>query len=506
MNMLCDTKRGSSIMILLILVFIACFTMLSVVAYVYSLQRLDERGLAVERASATAEAGLHQVIHYFVKPSDIPSNVANRSLISDYMSNGNMAPIRNSGVVFVDASSNLNTNLISLNNATVTKLEVTAPRTNATSGTYFSFHSTAVANTRGSKPVTKEAFMDVMFTAEANFTAPPAAIISGVSVGGNGQFNMHWGEAWCKGDITLLGNATTVVGSWSMKADSNQVKSEDAYSAYRSVRNINGKGGPIKDSTQPGYDPSWNALGLKASGSSYNSYTRSGESILFQNQGQALSDQIDAQINKFGTLGDSQTGYEYWKNVAKTRGQGALYFRPSADGSALYNAAGQRYYINNGQINTTGAGSELSADGALSYYRTLTNPFILFFDTTNGNPPASDGSNLFNLTSTGAISGHSSGILYFTGSLTVGGSGNPPSQTIKDPAGNPSSQNTYHDGIIFTYKDFIYQGNPVIWGSVICKGAFDCGGTPNIFYKSANNYNNYAPLDSRAKTLAVLIQ
>jgi len=508
-------KRGSTLFMVIILVGIAAVAMVGLMSYVYGLHRINERALALERAEQTAEAGLHQILQYFYNSNDVPSGLSSyKTLIDNFLNNGmNPAAISASGMTFINASTGLNANLISLNNAKVTLLQVTAPRSGAVTGTVLSFKSVAVADTIHGEKVQRTAEMDVKWNA-ATRLGLPAAIISGAGTGNNGQFNLNWGQAWSIGPINLKGNNHNYNGAdpygWSITSDNNQVT--DSWTKYMSAA------GPIRDNKGTAFkDVSTlydlgahqdGGTGTKYPGQLYQ-YEDTDPAFLAQ-YGQTLTQKVNTILDAFDVSGSSTSGYTYWKNVAIAKG---TYFRPAADGS-VYNGVGQKLYINGGALNTTGAGSALSVGSAMDYYRGLTNPTIVFFDTKNGvDPNLTPSTNWANISFTGSIPSKSQGLFYVAGNLSLGGSPGqtqtisspPPTAPATTPAQETETLGVFHNGVVFVHGNYSSSGNPIIYGSVVTRGIYDCGGTPNVYYNYAAAAGDPQPMSTRAQVLATLI-
>ncbi len=74
-----------------------------------------------------------------------------------------------------------------------------------------------------------------------------------------------------------------------------------------------------------------------------------------------------------------------------------------------------------------------------------------------------------------------------------------------DPDDAAHSENLFHDGVIFTYGNFNYQGNGIIYGSVITNGSYDSGGDPAIWYNAALAAGDPQPVSSRVRVRSVYI-
>jgi len=517
------SSRGSALLLSLILVLLASVSAVALALYVNATHRNNQRVIALEKASAAAEGGLHQTLHYFNKSGDIPSAQSSyATLIDSYFANGlDPAPIRSANMTFIDAASGVNADLIDYGKSRVTNLKVLSPRTGAATGTVFTFSSTATADTGLGSTVQRTALMDVAFDPSPRLVLP-AAVIAGGSVSSNGHFNVHWGEAWAKNNAYLdlnRGNSKTapVDQHYKIQADNNQSKaSNDNWVVYRTAGYMMDSGG-----TKLVNNAAVNDVVVKPDGVNYwctdnsrDGYIRNGHGILYQMEDVAhpadpLSAKIDATIDAFAATGNPNTGYEYWKQSAIRRD---TYFRADASGAVL-NGSGQRLYISNNVLNTAGTGSALTLSSAMDYYRWVcenqsADAYVVFFDTKDGNPPVTDGtkSNWNNISFTGSISNRSKGVFYVNGDLDIGGSGQPPSVTVKKPDDSTASLNVFHDGVVFTFGNYSYQGNPNIYGAIVCKGNYNGGGTPSIYYNIRLAIGDPQPLSTRARILGILIQ
>jgi len=77
---------------------------------------------------------------------------------------------------------------------------------------------------------------------------------------------------------------------------------------------------------------------------------------------------------------------------------------------------------------------------------------------------------------------------------------------VTDPDDGTEELNVFHDGIIYTKGDYSYQGNPIIYGSLVCDGNYHGGGNPAVYYNAGLSAGEPQPLSTRARPLAVLIE
>jgi len=516
--------RGSSIIIVIAIVFIISFSIAAILSYVRDVHRLTEKSVAREKAVMTAEAGNYQLLHYFNRDS-------NRDYSEDLDAvgqSGNGSKIRNFFIYYDTFKAthpdpwtaarnaafgttdplmqvidqNTTSTKIEMNDGKVIDLKVLLPRSGAPANTLFTFKSTAITYTKQGGSVTRIAYMDLGPPHELLLISP-AGIIAANMMGVNGQFNLWWGEAWGIGDIAMRMNRGVDNSNppWGWRANADSGQHVDEWTKYRST-------GYLTDlnNTRLVDNSSINDVGAWEKGTKY-------RDTLYQFEGQTFLDKINQTLDKFRTLNDPDKGYEFWKDVAIRRD---TYFRVAANGN-VYDSQSRQLYISGGVLNTTGAGDTLTADSAIEYFRSLTDAFVVFFDTTDGNPPAADGSNYANITFRGNIeSGASHGLLYVAGNFDVGGSGQPPAMPIRDPdeieAGiDPEdaakSENVFHDGIIFAYGNYGHpgMGNPIVYGSVITNGSYLAGGSPYIFYDASLKEGEPQPISSRLPVLQVTI-
>ena len=520
-------ERGSALVIGLIFVFVASVSIIALTRYVYETHKINERNIAREKAVLTAEAGLHLLLHYYHHPEDLayvedPDN--NQSKIQEFFTQVGEINLSDGGSSARDVvwdtpavgetlmtfiNENLNQDLLTFNPSRDLELRVTASRPGAAAGTVFSFWSTAKSEMPSGEIVRRTSVMDIAFDITPRMISP-AGIISGTTVGSSGQFNLAWGEAWGKLNIKLKLNkqAANPDPNWRAKGDGNQ--SADQWTKYISAEGylVDANGTIILNNSSI-YDIAVYCVSSQ-SGKDYTNKLYQFSNHIIPSGDPTYSQKIDGAIGQFSTLGDPTTGYEFWKQAAIRRD---TYFRVSSSG-AVYDSQGRQLYIDAGKLNTNNVGSALTADNAIQYYRTLTDAYVFFIDTKDGNPPATDGSNWANIDYSGSITQCSKGLIYVAGDLSLRGSGSPPGIKIENPTeitggsargAGAFTANVYHDGIIFTYGNYIYQGNPILYGSVIAKGYFDCGGTPNVYYNARLKTGEPYPVSTRARVLAEVI-
>ncbi len=519
--------KGSALIISLVILVILCLSTIGILRHIHAIARINERSIARERVAIAAEAGLYKCIRFFAAPDDLlsiggsgtssynPSSIGggdriladedeptNYEIITQFMDDMKATDPPDGGVsardnlwgthtpgetliTFIDED--INQNLVTLNNSKVTNLSAKWPLDGAPAGTVFTFWSEAETEMRNGAIIQRNAYMHVNFRNDLLLTVP-GGIMSGGTVSANGHFNLHWGDAWSKTGIKLhmkVKHDTRNPPRWRALADHNQVA--DQWTKYRvSMGYIKDKEDTIAVNDQDIYD-----VGAYEQGPKYDNHLYQYEDLHTPPGEEALSQKIDKVINTYATSGNSDTGYEFWKSVAIQRD---TYFRENYNGEVV-NENGDQLYLKDGKVTTSG-GTPLTVESALEYYRSLPEVYLIFFDTKDGNPPVTDGtrSNWADIRFSGSISSRSKGLFYIAGNLFIGGSGRPPSIKIRNPDEviadiDPSLAETeapvFHDGIIFTFGDYVNQGNPIVYGAVVTNSTYHCGGTPNLFYNEA---------------------
>ncbi len=503
------SSRGSTLVVSLVLVFVAVTTVAAVTSHTISVHKLNDRTIAREKATMVAEAGLHRLKTYLAQPSRIPDNMgrvktmltAYKAMEEEYVDEEqgrhSLTPayITSSDRVFVSSSRNLNTDLVSRNGASVIDLRITAPVSGlyAPAGTEFTLVSTGEYETQRGELATRTVYMHTALRPETPLTVP-AGILSGAGVSGNGHFNLHWGEAWSRGPLHLLYGYKAVKDRpdlWDVTGGNNQVtRDDDKWVSYMTSDYIYDSGSTILKndaSVQDVFD-----YYVDAPDPAF-------DDMLYQQDpmidGTLLSTLIDETLAKFNTINDPLTGYEYWKNTAIARD---TYYQVREDG--VYSASGVKIYD--------------SASDAMEAYRARDDVYVAFFDTTDGNPPVTDGSesNWSDVRFTGAIDTCSRGLLYVAGDMYLGGSGTPPAITVEDPddvangVEGTTTLNVFHDGVIWTAGDYTYQGNGVCYGAVLCEGDYDAGGDPAVYYNAALKDGDPQELSDEVQVLATYFE
>ncbi len=508
-------RSGMALIAALVIVVILGFIVSNITEHVYAVHRINQYNIAREKAAMVAEAGLYKLIWIYTDvkeeynqlgAGETVDSIAAPIGISD--PNGNWVEIARfyemfkqtyfaeGGVqardslydgwqpgqvlmTFIDDS--LNNNLIELGESKVIELQVLFPRLNADAGTVFTFKSTARSTLLTGATVDRTVLFDVNFKKDFLLKAL-AGIVSGTNASTNGQFNLHWGEAWSKTNLCLVGNVKKDLNNppaWDLLADNTQ--NVDQWTKYKTAT------GHVTDNKTPPETLCDNSdiydLGKWGPGKYIDQiyqfcdqHTPSGEPT--------LSQIIDETLRTFAELNDPDIGYEFWKDVAIRRD---TYIRPGEDGN-IYDSKGQQLFkTKDGEITRDSSESPATIDDALEHYRLTDKVFVFFIDTIDGNPPVTDGSksNWCDIKISGDLTCASRGLLYVAGDFALGG--NPPNERmdIYDPNGEVlANQRVFHDGIIFTFGTYDNQGFGIIYGSVMTQGGYLSGGNPTVYYNA----------------------
>lgn len=203
-------------------------------------------------------------------------------------------------------------------------------------------------------------------------------------------------------------------------------------------------------------------------------------------------------VEKINNLINSQLDYTTWKNFAIAN---SSYVRPNAGGNEFYNANGQILYVTGTKTLTTSAAgntkltsldqlsmaSLIPSDGNTISLRDR----ILFVDTVSGTQNGT-----FSTVGIGS-SFFWKGLLYVQGNISTTGISagqsilmkNPDEYTL-DPKGTTTGArhgSCYLDGVMLVAGTLNRNGNGCIYGSLIAKGGYNGGGSPDIYYNSRNS-------------------
>ncbi len=431
-------RRGFILAVSMILLFIC-----AVGATLLARTVMDHRGLAdrrseLARAFYAAEAGVNQVVHWTIQPADYSAD--------------ELLFARDSQGAFSTLSSATNSNSIAIPEAllpvlvsetgegvsTVKSLEILKPGPSDPSDSLFKIKSVG----RSPKGIEKT----VVYYAKRNDLGNarfPAALMSAGAAAVGGNFRIHWGEAWAKGNMGIPARSQM---AYLLTGDANY----DSKVKYRTEGTLifpnNWKWGNNKNL----FDPTRSDPGATPASGEY-------------------AGRFEQKL--LGALNFPQYDYESWKSFARSRNK---YYSTNESGDVF-----------KGEIESdeTLVRDFLAEFGAENREET---PYDLaFIDTTNGLPPAANGSNLATIRISGASNGMK-GIFYFCANVDATGIGNPPPLETTDPNGVPVVlDKILIEGALITPGQVSFGGNTGIYGAVYAGAGFSATGTPDIYYNSA---------------------
>ncbi|MEN6625498.1 MAG: hypothetical protein ABFD69_04625 [Candidatus Sumerlaeia bacterium] len=437
-------RRGSTLAICMVLVSLTALALVWLGQTVLNLQRLNKRKADLSRAYYAAEGGVSLIQHFGNYPATFTKNpvlfkhqsgttgpeifpTLNSVLTgTDYVITNNEL----NSMDFGDLQSNDGEDVAIIKQITLSKGDSTDPVT-----CFFKVRS--VGQTKSGRERTVVSYMD------ANIMSLkiqlPAALLSYNVASAFGNARIHWGESWSKGNFSMLNKSQM---DYLIPFNAGY----DPYAKYRTEGTVTfpsnwswGVGKDLYDPTsiRPGNFP---ASGL-----------------------------YDAFYQKLpaGTLNWPDFDYQTFKNLAMSHG---------------------RYYSTDASGNIYKNGIE-DADHIVDFYTEFTvadrnsSPYdLIFIDTIDSNPPASDGSNLATVTVAGSGNG-TKGVMYIAANFDASGVGSPPSLIGTNPVGvSKSLSQIFHDGVIYASGTIAMSGNAGVYGSVVAQRGFAGGGTPDVYY------------------------
>lgn len=271
----------------------------------------------------------------------------------------------------------------------------------------------------------------------------PAALISltSASVYGNGR--VHWGEAWSKtafnvpnrSQMTYILDTPDPWAKYRTEATFNFPANWSTSATYSALRLYN------LTADQPGLFP-----------------TSDGDwkDVFFQN--------VPSGTLQFP---DFLSNYQAFKDLALANNR---YYTTDASGVIYHHgeALSGGFTANFGVTSHSGTPIDL-----------------VFIDTLDGQPPASDGSNLATISVAGNGGANDlglKGVYYIAANMDVSGVGGPPPLSMTDPNGTAVTQDVWLNGVLYAAGDIEFTGNPIIFGSVLAENGFSGGGTPDVYY------------------------
>lgn len=324
-------------------------------------------------------------------------------------------------------------------------------------------------------------------TVECDLTAPwvpeivtPAAILSRGGAASNGQFDVNWGEVWTRNNFVVLNPMSKFPSAkedkWFGVQTEGHLLTKEGFLDADGVPDTNktiycdgrvrGGGGesPILESAGPIYYTPY----LESELLSTNNKLRGYESLR-QHQVLDWPDYNYMAMKAFFL----RQGYP----IYKTTSAGLLTGPDPVTGEIVTKSFEDLFNL----ATRTEAGAINDPD-KIPWDEM---PPLYFIDTTDGKPPAADGSNLPTLASSGG-GPFFYGLFFVAGNLDLGGGGSPPSlDSPEDP-----DRNIYRKGILkcrlaglfYTYGSIATNGEASIYGAMFAERGFLGGGGWEIYY------------------------
>ncbi len=524
-------SKGLALVGALIILVVASAAVMAIMGYAKAMNDLTTKKITLEQTFAIAESGIHQAIHWFNNPSDSPYPTMIQYLIDTYGIDD--SPFEEANVTnFPPTDADLVTLIHNpygsgsgygiFDEGHIKLLKVKGPRSGAPANTVYTLYSTGVS----ADGQTEQTIVADVLISKFSGVVIPSALVAGISVGANGQFNLHWGDAWALSDIQVPGKIAGGAFSFNQWFPTT---STDPMARVFTTGMIYGNDGALIAPAAPpgvpvppqsvaespllddGYDPEYDNM--------FQLWDRTSEATDRLNIPDAEGNYPDPLTD---VVGDLLTDLEYniWKELSLERGQ---YYRPNSSGE-LYDYEDYPLYVDNvtkeitRASETDGTTNQPATIKALSLFPKhgdfddATLPAdIIFIDTLDGNTPYDNGggdTNLCDLTLTGGSTVsdyfYTKGVLYVCGDLHVGGlgAGSTPILSLTNPnTGIPEDINIWHNGVVLTEGDFENQGTSAIYGSVVARGSFHGGGNPDVYYNVLLKTGMAFPFASRISIL-----
>ncbi len=523
-------SKGLALVGALIILVVASAAVMAIMGYAKAMNDLTTKKITLEQTFAIAESGIHQAIHWFNSPSESPSPTTIQYLIDTYgiddspfeqASVTNIPPTDADLMTLIHNPYGSGSSYGIFDEGHIKLLEVKGPRPGAPADTVYTLYSTGVS-TDGQ---TEQTIVADVLISKFSGVVIPAPIVAGMSVGANGQFNLHWGDAWALGDIEVPGKIAG--NSFSFNKFFPTTSTDPLARIFTTGMIYGNDGALIAPAAPPGvpvppqsvaespllgsYDPEYDNM--------FQLWDRTSEATDRLNIPDAEGNYPDPLVD---VVDDLLTDLEYdlWKELALERGQ---YYRPDSSGE-FYDYEDYPLYIDNvtkeitRASETDGATNKRVTIHALSLYP-KTGDFddatlpadIIFIDTIDGNTPYDNGggdTNLCDLTLTGGSTTadffYTKGVLYICGDLYIGGlgPGSTPELSLTNPnTGIPEPVNIWHNGLVLAERNFVNQGTAATFGSIVARGSFHGGGSPDVYYNVLLKSGMAFPFASRISIL-----
>jgi hypothetical protein len=446
-------SRGSALVAALIIILLVAASMSQLSVAIGGNARIQDRKRDAVRARLAAEAGIALALDFFARPERYDDAVfGTNPFVHAPDDAGDYSPMEallaGEDLVIPEEffpAMDFETNGENHVAAELVEIRLTAPPAGAPAETLAMIRSVAVSRRYGVQRT-----VEALIRPPRSFNvAAPAAIMSYKNIVTNGNVQVHWGEMWAKGSISMEhpNKYNTATGpTQAIRAEGNLT-----FASAAGVWKI-----PAAVQSSP-------TIEIVAPHSTSSSIRNSFDNRLFQNQ----------------TLDFPEYDYQTLKDIAQQFG----HYYSTDDAGKIYLGG------------VEDPAHEVAFNAIID--NSLSDPArFVFIDTIDGNPPAVDNSNLVEIgVSGGASSKYMHGMYYIAAHLDitgVGASGQNITVDIPEEPDDwsstqswPSGQDTIQvisNGIVVVAGNLRCAGQPEFYGSLAALGEIVGGGTPNVYY------------------------
>lgn len=309
-----------------------------------------------------------------------------------------------------------------------------------------------------------------------------AALTSFVGIALNGNFKVHWGEAW-----SVAGTTVMAKNQYSYVQNDPLLGGPDTWAAYRTMAAFSSWGGAWAEDTTAPYNldrlSSMSTAVTNLQPGLFPDLTGNWKDVFYQHDSTLQFPDFSAYDDYFKQFAMSRDRYY------STDASGNIYHRGiediDGDGTADPN-------INDNPNFVPDFHDEF---GVGATYVDAVADFV-YIDTIDGLPPAADNSNLATISINGNGDGLK-GFFWINANMKIGGTGNPPTlYNAEDPtaevavdAGNAVPDSSQHDlpnvflnGLMYSSGSVQNVGQPKVYGAWVAQDGFTGGGTPDVYY------------------------
>lgn len=461
-------RRGSIMATTLVLMTLAAVGTILMANTVMDHQRLNERRRDLWRAFNHAEAGIAQVQHWGMYPSEFSTDqtmfvetvievdttgVVTSDITFQSRFPGLYAAINASSSGYIISESMLAgmnvgqfTSTYGHNMGSIQQIELLPPAGTDPIACDFKIRSTGTTPEGISKTIL--AYMELNSAITIKI---PAALISFNTIGTNGNGKVHWGESWAKTNIqtnnrnhydylssdpNAIWRTEGLIDTWG----NNVVTGPGTYGGWK-----------VDTATNPDINIA-NMYPLDMGNGIYDSH-------FYQSVPSSVFDSLG---------GWPEFDYATLKALAQAHGR---YYSTDAAGNIYKDG-----------VETAANQIDFLSEFGVEDHSTAPNDLV-FIDTIDGNPPAADGSNLASISVNGSNSGLK-GIFYvgahFNGTgLNQGADG----VVMESPYGTQvDNVSLFLNGVLYAAGICELAGGTNVYGSIITQMGFGGSGTPDIYY------------------------